>query len=41
MRAGTICIHGDGLHAAEFAKAIRQSLTEKGVRLQAPRPAHA
>lgn len=41
MNAGTICIHGDGLHAVEFARAIRQSLTEKGVRLQAPQPAHA
>lgn len=36
MPAETICIHGDGLHAEEFAKAIRKSLTEKGVRVQAP-----
>ena len=41
MKAGTICIHGDGLHAVEFANAIRQSLTEKGVRLLAPQPVHA
>jgi UPF0271 protein len=36
VQAGTICIHGDGLHAAEFATAIRKSLTEKGVRVQSP-----
>jgi UPF0271 protein len=41
MKAGTICIHGDGLHAVEFARAIRQSLTEKGIRIQSPQPHHA
>jgi UPF0271 protein len=36
MPARTICIHGDGLHAKEFATAIRKSLTEKGIRIQSP-----
>jgi 5-oxoprolinase (ATP-hydrolysing) subunit A len=36
MPARTICIHGDGLHAVDFASAIRKSLTEKGVRIQSP-----
>jgi 5-oxoprolinase (ATP-hydrolysing) subunit A len=39
MPAGTICIHGDGLHAAEFAAGIRKSLTEKGIRIQSPHSA--
>lgn len=29
IKAGTICIHGDGEHAVEFAKAIYQNLHEK------------
>lgn len=29
IKAGTICIHGDGEHAVEFAKAIHQKLHEK------------
>ncbi len=29
VRADTICIHGDGKHAVEFAKAIYQKLNEK------------
>ncbi|GAB2837890.1 5-oxoprolinase subunit PxpA [Ferruginibacter profundus] len=29
VKAGTICIHGDGAHAVEFAKAIHQKLNEK------------
>jgi UPF0271 protein len=41
MKAGTICIHGDGLHAVEFAHGIRQSLTEKGVRIQSPQRHYA
>jgi UPF0271 protein len=40
MQAGTICIHGDGLHALDFARALRESLTEKGVRIQAPQQVH-
>jgi UPF0271 protein len=29
VKAGTICIHGDGAHAVEFAKAIHKKLHEK------------
>lgn len=29
IKAGTICIHGDGQHAVEFAKAIYQTLHEE------------
>lgn len=29
IKAETICIHGDGKHAVEFAKAIYQSINEK------------
>jgi 5-oxoprolinase (ATP-hydrolysing) subunit A len=36
MQADTICIHGDGLYALEFTKAIRNTLTEKEITIQAP-----
>ena len=29
IKAGTICIHGDGVHAVEFAKAIHHTLHEQ------------
>jgi len=35
IQADTICIHGDGIHAAAFAERIRRSLTEAGVLVQA------
>jgi UPF0271 protein len=31
VHAETICIHGDGAHAVEFARAIRRGLAEAGV----------
>lgn len=31
MRAGTVCLHGDGAHAVAFAKAIHTQLTHKGI----------
>lgn len=31
IRADTICIHGDGRNALEFAKAVHDALTNKGV----------
>ena len=34
--AETICLHGDGDHAVEFARAIRGALDEKGVRIASP-----
>ena len=36
LRAETICIHGDGDHAVEFAKAIRQALTKHEVEIRSP-----
>lgn len=33
IKAETICIHGDGPHAAEFARHIHQTLTMQGIRL--------
>ncbi len=35
LKAETICIHGDGENALEFAKLIRQSLTENGIDIRA------
>ena len=35
IKADTICIHGDGAHALEFARAINRTLGEKGVRIKA------
>ncbi|MEO8042107.1 MAG: 5-oxoprolinase subunit PxpA [Acidobacteriota bacterium] len=34
--ADTLCIHGDGEHAVEFVKAIRESLAKANVRVTAP-----
>ena len=36
VKADTICIHGDGEHALEFARAIRNTLTENGVLISVP-----
>jgi UPF0271 protein len=33
ITAETICIHGDGAHAVEFAKFISQKLKEKGIKI--------
>lgn len=33
--AETICLHGDGEHAVEFAKAIRQALKENNIAIKA------
>ncbi|UYZ59692.1 5-oxoprolinase subunit PxpA [Hymenobacter latericus] len=38
MQADTVCIHGDGAHAVEFAQQIRQVLQHEGVQVQAPQP---
>ncbi|QCT01137.1 LamB/YcsF family protein [Paenibacillus algicola] len=35
IRADTVCIHGDGEHAAAFAKKIHSALQQSGIRLQA------
>lgn len=36
LRAGTLCLHGDGPHAVDFARAIRRALEADGVRITAP-----
>jgi UPF0271 protein len=36
MQADTVCIHGDGAHAVEFAQQIRRVLEKEGVLIQAP-----
>lgn len=33
LRAETVCIHGDGANAVNFAAAVKEKLTEKGVRI--------
>ena len=36
VRAETICVHGDGLHAVAFAKRITERLTLAGIAIKAP-----
>jgi UPF0271 protein len=36
LTAETICIHGDGLHAPAFAKAVNHALRERNIRIQCP-----
>ena len=38
IRADTVCIHGDGEHAAALAKKLRHGLEAAGVEVSAPRP---
>jgi len=35
IKADTVCIHGDGAYALEFARAINYKLSENGVRIDA------
>ncbi|MEG6584732.1 LamB/YcsF family protein [Dendrosporobacter sp. 1207_IL3150] len=35
IKADTVCIHGDGIHALEFARKIREHLLESSVAVQA------
>lgn len=37
IKAETVCIHGDGAHALEFARAIYQKLNEKGISIEVPK----
>ncbi|WP_210516933.1 LamB/YcsF family protein [Hymenobacter terricola] len=41
LRADTVCLHGDGAHALEFAQRLSKELRQAGVQLQAGRPAAA
>jgi UPF0271 protein len=36
LRAETVCLHGDGSHAVEFAALIHGALTGEGIRILAP-----
>lgn len=36
LKAETLCIHGDGLHAVEFAKTINEKLKAEGITIKAP-----
>ena len=35
IQADTICIHGDGPHALDFARYINETLTQQGIKLKA------
>ena len=35
IRADTVCLHGDGAHALEFARRLHEELRAAGVHLQA------
>ena len=35
LRAETVCLHGDGAHAVEFAAGLRAELTAQGVDIRA------
>lgn len=36
LQADTLCIHGDGPHAVEFAKTIRETMKREGISVKAP-----
>ena len=36
VRADTICLHGDGAHALEFARRIQAELKQQGIAIRAP-----
>jgi len=36
LTADTLCLHGDGLHAVEFAKTINETLINDGITIKAP-----
>lgn len=36
IKADTVCVHGDGEHAVEFARAIRGALSDAGVGISSP-----
>ena len=35
LKADTVCVHGDGVHAVQFAKTIRERLQQEGIILSA------
>lgn len=38
LRADTLCVHGDGPHAVDFAARLRRSLNERGVEIRSLSP---
>lgn len=36
LKADTLCLHGDGTHALEFAVAIRSAFEQNGIVMKAP-----
>jgi UPF0271 protein len=36
LKADTLCLHGDGAHAVEFAKTIHENLVNEGIAIKAP-----
>ena len=36
LKADTLCLHGDGIHAVEFAKTIHETLKNEGITIKAP-----
>ena len=36
LKADTLCLHGDGVHAVEFAKTIHENFQKEGVTIKAP-----
>ena len=36
VSAGTLCLHGDQPGALQFARALRQACTERGIEVAAP-----
>lgn len=36
IKADTLCIHGDGVHAVDFAKTIHQTLKSEGINIKSP-----
>lgn len=36
IEADTVCLHGDGVHAVEFARALRQALAGEGIAVRRP-----
>ena len=41
IRADTVCLHGDGPHALDFARRLRAALAEAHIAVSAPRPTPA
>jgi len=36
LKAETLCLHGDGIHAVDFAKTISEKLKSRGIAIQTP-----